>query len=314
MTTEEPSHEIRDNARFIQQLQSDGPRREVVGRWSLKPVGKRPPLHIYLYQLWGRRHFIWADSRARAFSAGRGMLLGNAWLVLQPLLNGAIYLLIFGILLQTSRGIDNFIGYLIVGVFLFQFTSRCLSNGATAITGAKAIIRGFSFPRAMLPISVVARETLNMVPVLVTMFLLITFIPPVEATSFSPPHADVSWRWGIFPAIFALQIIFNLGVTFLAARLVASLPDARHLLSFVNRLWFFGSAVIYSFDRFVDNPQLLSILQLNPAFIVLDMSRNVLLYATSPDPHQWLLIALWSTGTLVVGFLLFWRGEELYAK
>ncbi|MGC0145080.1 hypothetical protein ACPL7H_18995, partial [Pseudactinotalea sp. Z1732] len=127
MSTDQRSpQKVQGNARFVQDLQSDGPRQEVIGSWFLKPVGKRPTLKRYLLDLWRRGHFIWADSRARAFSAGRGMILGNAWLVLQPMLNGAIYFLIFGLLLQTSRGIDRFVGYLIIGVFLFQFTARSL--------------------------------------------------------------------------------------------------------------------------------------------------------------------------------------------
>lgn len=299
---------------FVQRLHSDGTRHERIGTWFLQPVGKRPTLGRYLKELYARRHFIWADARARAFSAGRGMLLGNAWLVLQPFLNGMIYLLIFGIVLQVSRGVENYMGYLIVGVFLFQFTARSLEAGTSAVTGSKAMIRGFAFPRASLPISVMLRETINMVPVLATMLLLIIVVPPLEATSWSPPHAEISWRWLLFPAIFLLQAVFNLGIAFIAARLVFQVPDVRHLLQFVRRLWFYGSAVLFTFERFVSHPDIVAVLQLNPAFIVLDMSRDVLVYGVTPEPRSWLLLLGWATASLVLGFLYFWRAEERYGR
>lgn len=314
MSIDEQSRQAHDNARFVQNLQNDGPRREVVGRWFLKPVNKRPTLRRYLSDLYDRRHFIWADSRARAFSAGRGMVLGNAWLVLQPMLNGAIYFLIFGLILQASRGVENYMGYLIVGVFLFQFTGRCMQNGATAITGSKAMIRGFTFPRAALPIATVLREVVNMVPVLATMFFLIIVIPPIEATGWSPPHAEITWRWLLFPLVFLLQVAFNLGIAFFAARMVAQVPDVRHLLQFVQRLLFYGSAVLFTFERFVTDPEILAIMRLNPVFIVLDMSRDVLVYGVTPELQSWLRLTAWASGFLILGFLYFWRAEEHYGR
>lgn len=304
-----------DKAHFVEQLHGE-PKVERVGSWALQPVGKRPPLTTYLRQLVRRRHFIWADARARAFATGRGTLLGNGWLILQPLLNGLIYLLIFGLLLQASRNIDKYIGYLIIGVFLFQFTARCLANGATAVTGSKAMIRGFSFPRAALPVAVVLRETLNMLPVLGCMLILILLSPDLGdgGPSFDPPLANVTWRWALFPLIFALHTVFNLGVAFFAARVVAQLPDVQHLLQFVRRLWLYGSAVMFAFDRFVSDPDLLTVLGLNPAFIVLDMSRDVLLYGVTPELGSWTLLLGWAVATGTLGFLYFWRAEERYGR
>lgn len=299
------SRDALENARFVEQLRSEHHHHEVVGRWALSPVGRRPPLLTYIRTLHQRRHFIVADARARAFTGGRGMLLGNVWLVARPLLDGVTYFLIFGLLLQTSRGIENFIGYLLIGIFLFQYTGRSLSGGAGAITGGRNMIRGFTFPRASLPISVVLREAIGMIPVLVTMFVMILAIPP---------HADVTWRWALFPLIFALQTVFNLGVAFFAARLTAHVPDLTHLVGFVSRFWMYGSAVMFSFDQFVDHAGLLRILELNPAFIVLDMSRDVLLYATTPSATSWLTLTAWAVGTSVLGFLFFWRAEERYGR
>ena len=304
-TSADVSRDARDNARFVEQMRRRSRRHEVVGSWALKPVGRRPTLLAYARALHQRRHFIWADARSRAFSGNHGTFLGNVWLVVRPLLDGFTYFVIFGLLLQTSRGIDNYIGYLLIGIFLFQYTGRSLTSGASAVIGGRNMIRAFNFPRASLPISVVLREAIGMLPVLATMTVLVLAIPP---------HAKVTWQWSFFPAIFALQTIFNLGVAFFAARATARVPDLKNVLGFVSRFWLYGSAVMFSFDRFVDHPEILAILELNPAFIVLDMARDVLLYAATPALTSWIVLSLWAFGTAILGFLYFWRAEERYGR
>lgn len=281
------------------------PRVETVSLDGLQPVGRRPPLRTYALRLWDRRHFIYADSHARVTSGTRQLVLGNAWLVMKPLLDAAVYLVIFGWLLQTNRGIDNFIGYLIIGVFMFGFTARCLNAGASSVAAGRNLIRSFSFPRASLPIATVLRETLHTIPGFVSMMVLVVVLPP---------HAEVTWRWLLFPLVVALQIVFNLGVAMLAARLVAKVRDLTNLISFFTRFWLYGSAVFFSYDRFVEHPVILEIMKVNPMFQVLDISRDLLLYGETPAARSWLVLGAWSVGVLVVGFVVFWRGEESYGR
>jgi teichoic acid transport system permease protein len=278
---------------------------EVIEPSRLDRVASRPPFGQYVRQLWQRRHFILADAHGRLVSGTRGTLLGMAWLVLTPVLDGVAYYVVFGLLLQVSRGIENFVAYLIVGVFLFSFTSRCLSQGAQSLLNNKNLVRAFSFPRAALPVAAVVREVLNLVPVLAVMVVLVLAIPPVE---------HLTWRWLLLPGILALQTVFNLGIALIAARATARVPDLRHLLGFVTRFWLYGSAVFFSFERFVEHPDLLRVLQLNPLFIVLDMARDVLLYATTPALGSWALLAAWAAAALALGSLYFWRGEERYGS
>lgn len=288
---------------------------EVVGTWALQPVSARPDFGIYLTQLWQRRFFIWTDARSRAFTRGRGMLLGNAWLILQPVLDALIYFIIFGLVLQVAReGVVNFVGYLIIGIFMFQYTMRCLNVAGTSIQSGKSMIRAFSFPRASLPISGVIREALGMLPVLATMAVLITFMPEIttERGMISGP-AELSWRWFLFPAVFGLQTIFNLGIALIASRLTAVVPDLKLIIPFFGRFWFYGSGVMFTVERFISDPDLLAVVKLNPMFLVLDITRDLLLYGTTPELRSWLILGLWAIVTAIAGMLFFWRAEVRYA-
>lgn len=275
------------------------------GQPRLRPVGRRPALGTYLAQLWQRRHFIYADSRARAFSGHRDMLLGNLWLIGVPILQGLVYYIIFALILKVNRGIPNFTGFLIIGIFLFQFTTSCLNQGVTSMAAGRTLTSAFSFPRAAIPLSAVVRQTLSMAPVIATMILLLLTIPP---------GTQVSWTWLLFPLVFALQVLFNTGLVLYAARLGNAVPDFKHVVGFLSRFWFYTSGVFFSVERFISEGFWLGVAQSNPMFIVLDMSRDLLLYDTLPDGRSWILLSLWSVSTAVLGFWYFWQGEESYGR
>ncbi len=97
---------------------------------GLKPSAERPGFFEYLGKLWQRRHFIWAYATARNVSMYTDARLGQVWQVLTPLLNCAVYYLIFGILFKATRGVYNYIPYLVIGVFIFTFTERSILTGS----------------------------------------------------------------------------------------------------------------------------------------------------------------------------------------
>jgi teichoic acid transport system permease protein len=91
-------------------------------------------------------------------------------------------------------------------------------------------------------------------------------------------------------------------------------PDLNQLISFAMRLWLYGSAVFFSYDQFIDHPTALALMEANPMFMVLSMARDCLLYGVTPALASWLGLSAWAFGTLVVGFLFFYRGEESYGR
>lgn len=267
----------------------------------LHRVGARPTLANYLRRLWNVRHFIVYEAKVSVGVQNRQNVLGNLWLVLNPLLNGATYFLIFGILLGTSRGIENFLGYLTIGVFMFSFTSRTVLQGANSLNRKNTVVEAFNFPRIALPVSTVLREVMTYGITLVTMLVVVLLIPPLE---------EITWRWVLLIPVVVLQILMILGLGLLFARMVSRIRDFAQVLTFALRVWMYGSGVFYSFDRFVSHPTALAILEFNPMHQVLDITRQSILYGSTPGWDQWLILGGWSIGLLVVGTLVFWWSDE----
>lgn len=289
---------------------------QVDSSW-LSPVLARPPLGEYLRQLWERRHFIVADARARAGSEHSQKLLGRAWLVIEPLLNGIVYFFVFGLLLRTSRGIPNFVGYLLIGMFLFQFTTNSITRGCRSLITGRQLLRSFSFPRASLPIASVMRNALTFVPALGTLIVLILVIPVVMPHLFpggGPYEYHVTWRWALVPGVLALQLLMNAGLVLLSARAVARVPDLSQLITVFTRFWLYVSAVFFSIDRFASQPKVQTIMEVNPMYQVLHMARDCLIYGVTPAWTSWALLGAWSGGLAVLGFVVFWHGEQTYGR
>jgi teichoic acid transport system permease protein len=272
---------------------------------KLSRVGSRPGFLDYLVQLWDYRQFIFYDARARVQSGTRKDRLGSAWLLLNPVFNGLTYYVIFGLLLQTSRGIENFVGYLVVGVFLFQLSAGAITSGARSIRNGKAVVQAFNFPRAALPLGANIREMLSAVPLILGMLLLIIIIPPAE---------NISLLWFLIIPAVILQGTFNLGIGMILARIISRVHDVTHLLPFFIRAWMYGSAVFYSYERFVSDPTLLAIMKFNPLYNVIDIVRSCVLYDRTPAWESWATLGVVSLGALMIGFVFFWMGEETYGR
>jgi len=295
MTTEDASKPSSDGGAKLIKVDGSGFNR----------VGRRPGLWTYLKQVWEFRHFIIFDSKSRIAGESADDSLGRVWMVLNPILQGAAYFLVFGIMLNTSRGIENFIAYLIIGVFMYRFTATTVVAGSKAISGNHSLVTAFNFPRMTLPIAINVREMMRHTTTYITMFALILLVPPLE---------PITWKWLLFIPIVALQFLFNLGLSFILARIVADWNDFTHIIAFGTRIWMYLSAVFYSTDRFADLPVVLGLMNANPLFNVLDMTRDVLLYDTWPEPMRWMILGGWTLGVLVIGTLVFWQGEEKYGR
>ncbi|MGY3320559.1 ABC transporter permease [Arthrobacter sp. H-02-3] len=271
----------------------------------LSKVGQRPDFLDYLVQLWDRRSFILFDARARVQSGHDKNNLGTAWLVLTPLLSGLSYYLIFGVFLSTSKGIENFIGYLIIGVFTFQMSTRSILGGAKSLTSNKSMIRAFQFPRAALPLALNVRELISNIPVTIVMLLFVIFTAPAE---------EITWRWFLIIPAILLQFLFNLGIGMMLAPLIMKVPDLSMLLTFVVRFLMYASAVFFAEERFGKYPVMRTIMDFNPVFQVIKVIRDTVLYDTTPSWRAWAVLGLWALGSVAVGLFVFWRGEESYGR
>ncbi|SES30899.1 ABC transporter permease [Corynebacterium cystitidis] len=277
----------------------------IVEASELDPVTSRPRLPDYIKQSWDRRHFIWADARSKALKSTKNYRLWRFWLVVNPLLDVALYGFLFGFLLKTSRGVDNFVGFLVLGIIFMRMLTGLVGQGSGLIKASKGMITAFQFPRASLVLSQSIRACIdNLVPALVAIVLALL----------AQYHMPPSWTLMLVIPLYFLLHLFGAGLMFLAARATAVIPDLQALIRVGTQAWFFLSGVMYSVERFASDPIIYTAMSLNPAYQLLTAIRDATIYATVPTLSTWLVLCAWSFGTFAVGFIYFWRAEERYVR
>ncbi|MCX5504613.1 ABC transporter permease [Streptomyces sp. NBC_00053] len=282
----------------------------LAAKYGLTVSGARPGLFEYIRQLWGRRHFIMAFSRAKLTAQYSQAKLGQLWQVATPLLNALVYYLIFGLILGTRKGMTQevFIPFLVTGVFVFTFTQSSVMAGVRAISGNLGLVRALHFPRASLPISFSLQQLQQ---------LLFSMIVLAAVAIAFGSYPSLSWLL-IVPAL-VMQFVFNTGLALIMARLGSKTPDLAQLMPFVMRTWMYASGVMFSIPVMLkDKPDwIANVLQYNPAAIYMDLVRFALIdgYGSGNLPaHVWIVALGWAVLVGLVGFVYFWKAEERYGR
>lgn len=278
---------------------------QIVNSEGLHPLATRPPLKEYISQLWMRRFFIAADARAKALRTTRDYRLWQLWLVLNPVFNVTLYGFLFGILLKTSRGIENFVGFLFIGIIYMSMINGLISAGFSLMQSSRSMIRAFQFPRASIPFSSTLRSMIdNVLPAVVALI------------------AAFAFQWGTWPSwslilvipLFLLIHVFGCGLMMITARLTAEIPESKTLLGLFTQGLFFLSGVMFSIDRFAEHSVVHQIMTANPCYIFLTAVRDSSIYRTAPSLATWGELLAWSLGVFALGFIFFWRAEDKYVR
>lgn len=183
----------------------------LAAQYGLQPSSARPGLVSYLRMVWERRHFIVAYATARNVSMYTEARLGQLWQVLTPLLNSAVYYLIFGVLFKANRGISNYTAYLVVGVFIFSFTERSIVVGSGVMRANIALIRALHFPRACLPLAYVLVEFQQLLLSMIVLFAIVL-----------GTGEPLTLYWFLLLPTLFLQAMFNMGAALILARVGAA--------------------------------------------------------------------------------------------
>src|SRR5699024_1589877 len=135
-----------------------------------------------------------------------------------------MYFVIFAVILDVTRGMENYPGFIIIGVLMFRSTLRAVSSSPRLLSSNKAMIRAFAFPRASLAVSAELRESMQMVFTTATMLVMIMAVPFHE-------RPEITWL--LVPVIFMFQFFLNLGISLVMARIGFIVPDASQFMSVV---------------------------------------------------------------------------------
>ena len=266
-----------------------------------------PPLGQYVRELWRRRAFVRELARAELKAQNYASVFGQAWLVLNPLLNAFVYFFLVDILSSGRSRPPNFITHLLAGIFAYTFFSGAVSSAAGSVVGGGKLILNTAFPRLLLPITQVVIAFFRFLPTLPVLAIVVWF----------NNRDNITWNllWAV-PA-FALLVIFTAGVGFIFATLQVYNTDFKNLLPYLLRLGLYLTPILW----FVKDPvtgELASdarraISTWNPLAPIFEIWSDAFVVGQTAPAGTWLRAILISLVVFVVGFVVYVSRERDYA-
>ena len=253
-------------------------------------------------ELWRRREFAVALGLGNLKARNASTSLGLFWWVLNPLLLGTVYFLVFGVFFQRNDP-PAFLAYLLSGMFPFHFTSQSMTGGANSIIQNSRLLANLRFPRLLLPISTLIEAAVGFLASLVVLLLIVAIAGSLTGQQY------FTFRLAYLPLIVLIHLAFNLGLGTLAARLAVPFRDINNLLPYVNRIWLYTTPIIWplsQLDRFP--PLMRSLVELNPMYDIVGLYRSAIL-GTTLIMDQVIGAIVWSALIGVIGVTLFTKNE-----
>lgn len=253
----------------------------------------------WLREMVKRRYLLWLMTSRNVKLRYRNSVLGFLWSLLGPL----FLIVIYSAFLRVMK-FKMDLPVLVVGIVCWQFLAMCLGDALHAIVGNSNLVTKASFPRSILPLSMVAGNVFNFI---LSMIVVLGYLLVIGASFGSPVWLIV--------ALLA-QTTLCLGVAFFVGTANVFFRDTEHILAVVMLAWFFMTPVIYPIELVMGNTELPAWLKVcyfaNPMAGVVSAYRATLLSAPLPAMRLMLLSFAMCAAILVLGILVFRRGTPKF--
>jgi ABC-2 type transport system permease protein len=164
----------------------------------------------------------------------QGSAIGFAWSLANPLIQMAIYYVIFTKVIPN--GIPSYALYLMAGLLPFTAFSQGVSGAAGSVVGSAGLVKKVSFPRLVLPLSAVG---FAIVQFLLQLALLLAIVAVFQ------PHRLGPQLLLIVPA-FALLVLFTTALSVLVSALNVRWRDTSHFVEIAMLVWFWANPILYA--------------------------------------------------------------------
>ncbi|MGH9387906.1 MAG: ABC transporter permease [Vicinamibacterales bacterium] len=226
-------------------------------------------------------------------------VMGFAWAVFMPLVNTAVFSVIFTRVTQLQTPVPYPV-FAFCGLWAWSFFASSLRFSVTSLTSNATLVSKVYFPREIFPFSAVIVCFVDFVVGSVVLAGLMLWYQ-------IPVGVELLW----LPAVIVVQVMFTTSVGLLLAMGNLYYRDVKYLFEVVITVWMFSTSVIYPVDQIAGTLGLM--LRLNPMTPIIDAYRAVLLLGEAPSA-AFGAAAAFSVVALLGSWLLFHRTEFQFAE
>ena len=229
----------------------------------------------------------------------KNSFLGVLWSFLNPLLQIAVYALVFPFILKNTQ--DNYVIFLCCGLIPWAFFSTTISRSAFTMVENGNIIKKVYFPREILPISVVTSETVNF---LISTIIIIVFV------IFG--GIGLSKYIMLYPIVLLAQYLLLIAISLIVSSISIYIRDLQHLIGVALQLLFYAAPIVYAPESIPE--QFKWILKCNPMTYIISGYRNIFYNQTMIELKPLLILIVCSLVACAIGYVIFNKLQKGFAE
>lgn len=255
----------------------------------------------YLKDLFRFRELIYFFAMRDILVRYKQTFLGILWALIRPLLNMAVFVLVFGKIAHLPSDGVNYPLFVLVGMVPWQLFSSCLVDSSASLVLNAPLISKVYFPRMIMPINSMIVALTDFSISLGLLMILFLFQSALN-----------QWTFFLLPLMLLLALVLCLGTSLWISALTVRFRDLRFIVPFIVQFGVFISPVGYG--SFLISEKWLWIYFLNPVAGIIEGFR----WCCFGVYHSYLPLGLLLSFSisfllLVTGFVYFRKMERIFA-
>jgi homopolymeric O-antigen transport system permease protein len=209
----------------------------------------------------------------------RRSALGPAWIFVNlAVLVSAIGFIYANLLRQDIR---EFVPYLTIGLVMWLYITNSIVEGGNAFVNSEGYIKQISLPiyvylfRSFVSVAVTMLITLSAFVIVVLLFR----VPVSAGTLF------------VIPGLLMVMLASLLLIT-IFAHLNARFRDVAHMAAIGMNVLFYATPVLYPADMLRRRPDVAFVVELNPAYHLIELVRHPLVAAAPAEARNYIAVAI----------------------
>jgi homopolymeric O-antigen transport system permease protein len=257
---------------------------------------------LRLKDIWQYRDLLILFVRRDFVAKYKQTILGPAWFFIQPLLQTAMFTVIFsGIANLPTDDIPPILFYL-AGITAWNYFSQCLRSTSNTFTLNAHLFGKVYFPRAVMPISVIIS---NLIQLGIGLLLFIIFYAYYALIGY-PVRPNITLI--LMPVLILLMGVMGLGLGMLISAMTTKYRDLQYLVDFGVQLLMYATPVILPLSAVPEKYRF--VMLFNPMTGIIETFKSGFF---GLGDLQWGLLSysiIFTIGVFLLGLLIFNKTEK----
>jgi len=194
-----------------------------------------PPIFREIRQIVRSRRIISYLIHQEIRTAHRDKLLGNVWMLLDPLLMMMVLFLVFRNIRHTNA---SFCLYLLSGLLAWDIFTKSITGSTNCLRANRGVVKKFPLSLAIFPVYIVLHKIHDVVWGLSAYMLIFVGIRLLSTEALPTP-----WQVVLLPVWLFFFLLMTLGLCYIVAAIGVFFRDMNDIVSILLRLQFFISPV-----------------------------------------------------------------------